>query len=61
MYKWFNQMWLNEETRIAQLLTSSSRATALHPSEGCGDEHLLIFEGRAEFTHRRYKSVPSGA
>ena len=32
-YKCFDQMWLNEETRIAQvlILTSSPGPTALHP------------------------------
>ena len=57
-------MWHNEEARIAKLLilTSSPGPTALHPpSKGCGDEHLIIFEGRAEYTHMRKKPVPSGA
>ena len=67
-YKYFDQMWLSEETRIAQvlILTSFPGPTALHSlrrtDERCGDKRLLIFEGRAEYTHRREKKPdPSGA
>ena len=49
-------MWLNKESRIAEV----ANINQLHTEEEGSDEHL-IFEVRAEYTPRQKKPVPSGA
>ena len=37
MYKWFNQMWLNEETRIAQVANQLPKTDGFtSPSKDAG-------------------------
>ena len=59
-------MWRNEEARInskvanINQLPGTNGFTLYISSKGCGDEYLLVFEGRAEYTRRRKKPIPSG-
>ena len=50
-YKCFDQMWLNEQTRIAQVANINQFPGAdsfTSPPKNAGDKHLFIFEGRAK-------------
>ena len=53
-------MWLNENSKVANINQLPGTDGFTSPPKDGGDEHLLIFEGRAEYTHRRKKPVPSG-
>ena len=51
----------DEEAGIAPVANISQLSGLYIPSEGCSDEHLLLFEGGAENIYGQKKPALSGA